>query len=202
MQARPLVPQPFLQTQFNRGSCALHQRRSITTWRQQQTGRRGIHPGRTVFRRGQPQITALRNFSGHDVPVSSPIINEKGIVVGGQPFRPSCSGPKAFAGNQQLFPKTIYTPKPHDCTLSACAASNPSKRHSGKTHLDSYDHVAWCMLCVQVDAAEKTPFKKILCANRGEIAVRVFRAGTELGLRTVSTLFRLPKMAAKSVLLL
>lgn len=31
-----------------------------------------------------------------------------------------------------------------------------------------------------------TPFKKILCANRGEIAIRVFRAGKELGLRTVS----------------
>jgi len=31
----------------------------------------------------------------------------------------------------------------------------------------------------------QTPFKKILCANRGEIAIRVFRAGTELGLRTV-----------------
>ena len=39
---------------------------------------------------------------------------------------------------------------------------------------------------LQIDAAEKTPFKRILCANRGEIAVRVFRAGTELGLRTVS----------------
>ena len=41
-----------------------------------------------------------------------------------------------------------------------------------------------CM-AMQIDAAEKTPFKRILCANRGEIAVRVFRAGTELGLRTV-----------------
>jgi pyruvate carboxylase len=30
------------------------------------------------------------------------------------------------------------------------------------------------------------PFKRILCANRGEIAVRVFRAATELGLRTVA----------------
>jgi pyruvate carboxylase len=30
------------------------------------------------------------------------------------------------------------------------------------------------------------PFRKILCANRGEIAIRVFRAGSELGLRTVA----------------
>ena len=30
------------------------------------------------------------------------------------------------------------------------------------------------------------PFKRILCANRGEIAVRVFRASTELGFRTVA----------------
>ncbi|WIA32059.1 hypothetical protein OEZ86_002911 [Tetradesmus obliquus] len=32
----------------------------------------------------------------------------------------------------------------------------------------------------------EVPFQKILCANRGEIAIRVFRAGTELGLRTVA----------------
>lgn len=30
------------------------------------------------------------------------------------------------------------------------------------------------------------PFKKILCANRGEIAIRVFRAADELGLRSVA----------------
>ncbi|HHH10798.1 MAG TPA: pyruvate carboxylase, partial [Sorangium sp.] len=30
------------------------------------------------------------------------------------------------------------------------------------------------------------PIRKLLCANRGEIAIRVFRAGTELGLRTVA----------------
>lgn len=30
------------------------------------------------------------------------------------------------------------------------------------------------------------PFTKILAANRGEIAIRIFRAGTELGLRTVA----------------
>ena len=28
--------------------------------------------------------------------------------------------------------------------------------------------------------------RKLMCANRGEIAIRVFRAGTELGLRTVA----------------
>ena len=30
------------------------------------------------------------------------------------------------------------------------------------------------------------PFRRVLCANRGEIAIRVFRAGTELGIRTVA----------------
>ena len=39
---------------------------------------------------------------------------------------------------------------------------------------------------IVIDPAERTPFTRLLCANRGEIAVRVFRAGTELGLRTLA----------------
>ncbi len=34
--------------------------------------------------------------------------------------------------------------------------------------------------------SESRPISKILCANRGEIAIRVFRAATELGIRTVA----------------
>ncbi|MGC9943281.1 MAG: pyruvate carboxylase [Verrucomicrobiota bacterium] len=34
--------------------------------------------------------------------------------------------------------------------------------------------------------ASVRPFKKLLAANRSEIAIRIFRAGTELGLRTVA----------------
>ena len=30
------------------------------------------------------------------------------------------------------------------------------------------------------------PFKKLLVANRGEIAIRIFRAATELGIRTIA----------------
>ena len=35
-------------------------------------------------------------------------------------------------------------------------------------------------------STEKGPITKLLCANRGEIAIRVFRAATELGIRTVA----------------
>ena len=35
-------------------------------------------------------------------------------------------------------------------------------------------------------APEIRPLAKLMAANRGEIAVRIFRAGTELGLRTVA----------------
>jgi len=39
---------------------------------------------------------------------------------------------------------------------------------------------------LQVAHTNESPFRSVLCANRGEIAIRVFRAGTELGLRTVA----------------
>ena len=42
------------------------------------------------------------------------------------------------------------------------------------------------LVFLQTAHTGEVPFKKILCANRGEIAIRVFRAGAEMGLRTVS----------------
>ena len=35
-------------------------------------------------------------------------------------------------------------------------------------------------------SAAPRPIRKLMAANRSEIAVRIFRAGTELGLRTVA----------------
>ena len=49
--------------------------------------------------------------------------------------------------------------------------------------------VSSCMTAVAISCVQtEVPFKKVLCANRGEIAVRIFRAGAEVGLRTVSAL--------------
>lgn len=39
--------------------------------------------------------------------------------------------------------------------------------------------------CMQVASNQESPFKKLMAANRGEIAVRITRAGLELGLKTV-----------------
>jgi len=41
---------------------------------------------------------------------------------------------------------------------------------------------------MQVASTKESPFKKICAANRGEIAVRITRAGVELGLKTVRSI--------------
>ena len=47
---------------------------------------------------------------------------------------------------------------------------------------------------IAVSPDELTPFKKIMSANRGEIAVRTFRAGTELGLTTTAIYSRADRL--------
>lgn len=64
---------------------------------------------------------------------------------------------------------------------AAALASVPRRRFPARLQRDAPLHP----IHPQVAHTGEVPFKKILCANRGEIAIRVFRAGTELGLRTV-----------------
>ena len=47
---------------------------------------------------------------------------------------------------------------------------------------------------IAVSPDELTPFRKIMSANRGEIAVRTFRAGTELGLTTTAIYSRADRL--------
>lgn len=47
-------------------------------------------------------------------------------------------------------------------------------------------HLPPSPVLLQSGLADYTPFRKVMAANRGEIAIRVFRAGKELGLRTVA----------------
>jgi hypothetical protein len=46
---------------------------------------------------------------------------------------------------------------------------------------------------MQMDATTETGFNKIMAANRGEIAIRINRAGTELGLKTVRGRWPVPQ---------
>ncbi len=86
LPAMGLSPGARPRTQLCKGSLAPFWGAHGSTCSQQQRGGsiRSRAPSRSLIRRGQLQIVALRNVSGHDVPVSSPIINEKGIVVSAQ----------------------------------------------------------------------------------------------------------------------
>jgi pyruvate carboxylase len=43
---------------------------------------------------------------------------------------------------------------------------------------------AWKSASSQVAPKEKPPFEKLMAANRGEIATRIVRAASELGIKT------------------
>ena len=59
-------------------------------------------------------MVALRNYSGHDTPVSNPVVNEKGIVVSITLQLPSRSFPDT---NEPL------------CAIPACLNSRAGLRH-------------------------------------------------------------------------
>ena len=44
----------------------------------------------------------------------------------------------------------------------------------------------YILICLGININMLNSFKTLLVANRGEIAIRVFRAATELGIRTVA----------------
>src|SRR5262249_23003404 len=74
------------------------------------------------------------------------------------------------------FLPTLFLPKPDNLTLlslrlAGCFPTLSMRQHPASTSLSRFSNPR---------------MKKILAANRSEIAIRIMRAATELGLRTVA----------------
>jgi pyruvate carboxylase len=52
-----------------------------------------------------------------------------------------------------------------------------------------------CTECASPDMPKHKPIQKLLAANRSEIAIRIFRAANELGLRTVAVYSKEDRLA-------
>jgi len=52
-----------------------------------------------------------------------------------------------------------------------------------------------CTECASPDMPKPKPIQKLLAANRSEIAIRIFRAANELGLRTVAVYSKEDRLA-------
>ena len=92
---------------------------------------------------------------------------------------------RRFGDGSPISPKTAGLEQESHFELSTGASPRytvgPMTRHStrsaGRAH---------AVAAKPVSATAPRPFKKLLVANRSEISIRVFRAATELGLRTVA----------------
>ena len=177
----------------------LHGSGSIPTMQSALQARLGCAPGLAGRRRlavpPRPPLVARRPGSarraasivnqaagnGSTKPVT---VNSRGLVVSGPPV---CCRPLAPCLH------AARAPGRHQTRLQAAPArQRPANLGSGRRRRRDLAAAAACALRPasmfaphQVDGDTETPFKKLMAANRGEIAVRITRAGIELGLQTV-----------------
>lgn len=85
----------------------------------------------------------------------------------------TCSVASASLAHDRMQPDLLISPMQHPC---------PHMRRPQSSCLTLI--LSWAVL-TPTTQNPISPFSRLMAANRGEIAIRIFRAGTELGLRTV-----------------
>ena len=144
-------------------------------------GARRVLPLRPTVRRARPQlgarpVVAQAAQNGNGAPQFAPVcVNQRGIVASAQIALPSPALAQPAHRTAPPCTPTLQQPRggapgPGFAAAAAASATRPALSPP-----------------LQVACGEQdVPFKKLMAANRGEIAVRITRAGIELGLTTVS----------------
>lgn len=101
------------------------------------------------------------------------------------------------AANSSSRPSFLLRPRRRSAARPSRPLALPSLRalRHATGHADAVVHTPVLNdKGIAVSPDELTPFRKIMSANRGEIAVRTFRAGTELGLTTTAIYSRADRL--------